>query len=462
MNTSPVRTRFAPSPTGQLHLGNIRTALFNVLLAKKTNGVFLLRIEDTDQQRSKEEHVVHLKEDLKWLGLDWQEGPYFQSQRQELYNGYYQALIDRELAYPCFCTESQLALNRKAQLAAGQPPRYAGICRKHSTSQVQARLNQGDKPTLRFKVPEQQAVRFTDHVKGNQVFQTQTIGDFIIRRTDGTAPFLFCNAIDDALMKITHVLRGEDHLANTPRQILVLQALNLAIPHYAHVPLVLGATNSPLSKRDQSQTVLELRELGFLPLAIWNYLARLGHTYDNNALLSVNELAQHFDFTRFSTSSGHFDDNHLLHWQKETLLKSNPQEIWSWLKEGDKKLVPAQHQIAFAGLMQNNARTLEEVHFWTKQLFVDPVALEENARAILKDAPHSLFKAAISAFERHPDSYQQAAQLIAEETKIQGKKLHQPLRAALTGVMHGPELKEVVHLLGLSRIISRLQHATTL
>jgi len=236
------KTRFAPSPTGLLHLGNVRTALFNALLARRQKGRFLLRIEDTDRERSRPEYVAALLEDLRWLGLDWQEGPavggphepYAQSTREAIYSQYYRQLESTERVYPCFCTPAELALNppaelalnRKAQLAAGRPPRYPGTCARLSEVERQARLERGLQPTLRFRVPVGRTIEFSDLVRGPQRFASDDIGDFVIRRADGTPQFFFANAVDDALMEVTHVLRGEDHLANTPRQLLLLEAFS--------------------------------------------------------------------------------------------------------------------------------------------------------------------------------------------------------------------------------------------
>lgn len=270
-----MKTRFAPSPTGYLTIGNIRTALFCALLAKHENGVFLLRIEDTDKLRSGQEFAEQLEFDLHWLGLDWQEGPqvggqsepYFQSQRQAIYDTYFQKLTDQNQVYPCFCSDEELAISRKIQLSSGQPPRYEGTCRNLTQEQINKKLAEGLKPTLRFRVPENQIIEFTDFVRGPQKFLSHEIGDFIIRRGDGSAAFFFCNAIDDSLMEITHVLRGEDHLTNTPRQLMLLQALKLAQPQYGHLALIVGPDGTPLSKRHGSRSI-KVFLLGFFVITL--------------------------------------------------------------------------------------------------------------------------------------------------------------------------------------------------
>ena len=266
----PLKTRFAPSPTGRLHLGNIRTALFNWLLARRHGGAFLLRLEDTDAMRGHEKYALALQEDLRWMGLVWDEGPdvggahgpYAQSERGEIYKSHFLKLEQDRLAYPCFCTEHELAIERKVAIASHLPPRYSGKCRALSPDDVRPRFGRGEPATLRFRVPAARKVGFDDKVRGPQVFDSADIGDFVIRRSDGTPAFFFCNAVDDALMQVTLVVRGEDHLTNTPRQIMLLEALGLPAPEYAHIALVVDADGTPLSKRTGSQSVEELRAAG--------------------------------------------------------------------------------------------------------------------------------------------------------------------------------------------------------
>lgn len=265
-----VRTRFSPSPTGMLHLGNARAALFSALYAVKEKGVFILRIEDTDQVRSEQKYIKMLQDDLHWLGVNWQEGPdiggpyqpYCQSGRHAIYEEHYQALEKKGLVYPCFCTDQELALNRKIQLSRGQAPRYPGTCRKLTQDEIQKRIAEGKPAALRFHVPDNVTIEFVDLVKGVQKFKGADIGDFIIRRAQGTASFMFSNAIDDSLMKVTHAIRGEDHLANTPRQLMILQALNLPTPQYAHLSLILSDDAAKLSKREGSFSLNDLSREG--------------------------------------------------------------------------------------------------------------------------------------------------------------------------------------------------------
>ena len=357
-----MKTRFAPSPTGFIHLGNARTALFSALFAKSQNGCFLLRIEDTDRERSQLEFAQGLQADLKWLGLEWQEGPgvegkhapYWQSQRDSIYARYYEQLIKDKKAYPCFCTEEQLELGRKLQRARGIAPRYAGTCRSLSQAEIEKKLAVGLRPSLRFQVPENELIEFEDLVKGKQKFSANDIGDFIIRRSDESSSFMFCNAIDDALMGVTHVVRGEDHLTNTPRQLMILQALNLSKPHYAHISLILGSDGAPLSKRNGSRSIKELRELGYLSSAVTNYLARLGHYYEDNSFMNLSQLGRLFQDKSLSKSPARYDESQLIYWQKLAVQNLEEAGFWNWLGKEIQQQVPTNLQTDFFHGMQTN------------------------------------------------------------------------------------------------------------
>lgn len=313
----PTKTRFAPSPTGLMHLGNARTALFSALFGDR----FLLRIEDTDRERSRGEFVDELMTDLRWLGLNWDEGPetaepdeaYFQSRRGAVYQRYYEELEQQGRAYFCFCSPRELEISRKIQMSSGRPPRYSGKCANLSPAEISRNLQEGLEPTLRFRVSKNETVEFDDLVRGPQKFATDDIGDFIIRRADGSSAFFFCNAIDDALMGVTHVVRGEDHLANTPRQMMILAALNLPIPQYAHISLILGDDGAPLSKRNGSRSLNQLREEGYFPVALLNMLARLGHHYDSDDIMDFRTLKARFDLSHLGKSPARFDIVHLDH-----------------------------------------------------------------------------------------------------------------------------------------------------
>lgn len=467
-----VKTRFAPSPTGLVHLGNLRTALFNVLQAKGREGVFLLRIEDTDQERSKAEFVDALKEDLQWLGLDWQEGPdiggehapYAQSARNEVYEQYYQRLIDAGLAYPCFCSEKELKLVRKSQLSAGQPPRYPGTCARLSAEEVAAKRESGILPTLRFRVPKGQVIEFDDIVRGKQRYQSDDIGDFIIRRSDGSPAFFFTNAVDDALMQVSHVLRGEDHITNTPRQLMLLDALGLSAPNYGHISLIVGDDGSPLSKRNGSMSVRELREKGYLPAAVNNHLARLGHAYaEDPGFLSLDDLSKQFDLSHLGKAPARHDHQQLMHWQQEAVLHADSDELCAWLDNVDALAgVPASVAKAdFIAAIRDNIRMPEDAIAWAERLFA-PLALDEDAQSTLKAAEAELFTQALALMDEHGADFSRLAKAAGKAAGVKGKKLFMPLRVALTGQHRGPEIPRVFPLIGPERSRERLQQALEL
>jgi len=466
-----MKSRFCPSPTGHLHLGNTRTALFNALLAKNQSGQFLLRIEDTDKSRSFEHYTQALIDDLHWLGLPWQEGPivegpnppYWQSQRQSIYDQYYEKLVQRKLAYVCFCSDAELAIERKVQLASGQPPRYSGSCRNLTVTEINEKLEKGILPTLRFSVPKHEMIEFTDLVRGLQRFNTNDIGDFIIRRADGTASFIFCNAIDDALMGVTHALRGEDHLTNTPRQLLVLQALGLPLPMYGHISLIVGCDGSPLSKRHGSQTVSELREQGFLPEAIVNYLARLGHSYKQTEYLSLEELSSYFSLQNLGSSPSRFDREQLLYWQKVAVSRLTAEQAWAWLGEEIKSKIPLDKQDLFIQVVKPNLCFPENVNIWIDILF-DEEKLNYTSEYLdlCKEAGAEFFMRALTIFEQVGVNFKALAEQLGKDLSIKGKALYAPMRIALTNQLHGPEMAGLFELLGEKKIKQRLEKVAEL
>lgn len=458
-----IKTRFCPSPTGLLHMGNLRTALFSALLARSGHGRFLLRIEDTDQQRSEERYAEQLEKDLLWLGLEWQEGPghdlgrgpYHQSKRAAIYNDYYHRLEAMGTAYPCFCSEEELALARKIQRSAGKPPRYPGTCQNLAPLQIEAKLAQGLKPTLRFRVPLHQEITFTDLVRGEQRFNSEDLGDFIIRRADGTAPFLYCNAIDDALMEVTHVLRGEDHVTNTPRQILILQALGLPIAEYGHISLILGMDGAPLSKRSGSRSLVELRNEGYLPLAIVNYLARLGHYYGHDEFLSLEQLGSQFKLTSLSTSPAKYNPDQLLFWQKQAIDHLTTNEVWDWLGIEFFTAIPEAQRTAFLEAVRPNIMFPADAHRWAKIIFEDELGVHDDQML----ADPNYFAQTLIAFERHGADAQKILDHLKTELGLKGKLLFQPLRLAVTGESHGPELGKLMALIQPEKIKQRLLRA---
>ncbi len=465
MTTEIVKTRFAPSPTGYLHLGNVRTALFSALLARRWGGQFLLRIEDTDRERSRPEYVAALLEDLHWLGLDWQEGPevggargpYAQSERSAIYADHYHRLEAVGQAYPCFCTPAELALSRKAQLSAGRPPRYAGTCARLSEAERRERLERGLQPTLRFRVPVGRTVEFTDRVRGPQRFASDDIGDFVIRRADGTPQFFFANAVDDALMGITHVLRGEDHLANTPRQLLLLEALELPTPGYGHLALIVGADGGPLSKREGDLSLRELRAAGYLAEALLNYLARLGHVYDRGEWLEPAELAAGFALEHLGRAPARYDPAQLLHWQSEAVRRMDPDRLWGWMEAAIHPYISPDNRDEFIATVWPNIRFPADAAFWAERLFGADLTPSADGQAAITAAGSAFFVHTLAAYAQHGAAYQPLVEDLKRRTGLKGKHLFMPLRAALTGETHGPELARVIDLMAPEQIRRRLQ-----
>ncbi len=461
------KTRFAPSPTGFIHLGNARTALFSALYGRGHGGSFLLRIEDTDAERSRDEFVTALEEDLRWIGLEWQEGPgvggpdapYYQSQRGAIYAEHYQRLASDGHTYPCFCSEAELKLARKAQLNAGQPPRYSGRCARLSADERAARMAQGVPHTLRFRVPDARTIAFEDAVRGPQSYSGKDIGDFIIRRADGSAAFFFSNAVDDAQMGVTHVVRGEDHLTNTPRQLLILEALGLPAPTYAHASTITGPDGAPLSKRHGSRSLRELREAGYLPTAIQNYLGRLGHTYESDELLSLEQLAAGFDLARLGRAPARYDPHQLLHWQHQALAALSDDEVWRWMGVLVEGVVPADKRAEFIAAVRPNVSFPEHAFEWALRLFNDPLELDDAAREAVAEAGRDFFTAALAALDRHPDDFKAFSGAVKEATGVKGKALFHPLRLALTGHPGGPEMGRILPMLGYARARARLEAA---
>jgi glutamyl-tRNA synthetase len=441
-------TRFAPSPTGELHLGNARTALFNQLLARQAGGRFLLRIEDTDTERSRDPHVSALMADLRWLGLEWdagpdredERGPYRQSQRGALYARYFDALELAGVVYPCFCTALELSLSRRAQLASGQPPRYAGTCRELPRQERERRQAQGLPATLRFQVPKGERVSFTDFVHGPQNFLTDDIGDFVVRRADGSAAFFFSNAVDDACMGVTQALRGEDHLTNTPRQLLILAALGLAAPAYGHVALIVGADGAPLSKRHGAASVRDYRERGYLPAALVNHLFRLGHSTPLHGLLTLEEMARAFQVAHLGRAPARFDEQQLNVWQKDVVHHLSAPAAREWLAHLLPSGLDERSVDAFVAALLPNVVLPEDARPWVDIVFGGLPALEPAAEELVRAAGAGYFSAAAAAAAKDGNDLPAIAAAVRAATGRKGADLYMPLRVALTGRAHGPEL----------------------
>jgi nondiscriminating glutamyl-tRNA synthetase len=466
-----MRVRFAPSPTGHLHVGNARTALFNWLLAHGQNGTFILRIEDTDAERSTRESELAILEDLRWLGLPWNEGveaggdfgPYRQSERLGIYERYTTQLLSTEKAYYCFCTPEMLDAQRKAALAAGLPPKYAGTCRHLPASEVESRRAAGEPAAVRLRVPEGREVTFPDVVRGPVTFHTDVIGDPVLVRSDGIPAYNYAVVIDDALMKVTHVIRGEDHISNTPRQILLYEVFGWTPPLFAHLSLVMGPDHAPLSKRHGATSVAEFRAKGYLPEALFNYLALIGWSPgQNEELLPAEELARRFRLESVAHSAGVFDEDKLA-WANRHYLK---------LIEPDRLLTLAAPFLAehgqivgdlspdamiwlravLPGLASSIDRLpqlvdrLETVFRFdaAKTMASDAIAAEladPNARAVIRALAADLATAP-RLVDR--ETFRAAAGRVKDQSGLKGKALFHPIRLALTGAGEGPELDLIV------------------
>lgn len=470
MPSTPLVTRFAPSPTGHLHLGNARTALLNYLAADHSSGRFILRIEDTDEARSSEALMHELFEDLRWMGLQWDEGPdvggphapYQQQQRREIYEEWLGKLDAAGLTYPCFCTPAELNIARKQQLAAGKPPRYPGTCRVLTEVQRADRRVNVKAAALRFRVPLGQIVSFTDLVHGEQRFATDDIGDFIIRRADGSTAFFFSNAIDDALMGVTLVLRGDDHLTNTPRQLLILQALNLTAPDYAHVALLLGMDGAPLSKRHGDLSLRDLRQRGFLPGALRNHLVRLGHTCVTDGWLDDAAMRAEFDLTRLGRAAAKFDETQLRHWQKEAVAHLSAEEFQRWIADQLPAGMDASKVAVFCEAVRHNVELPRDAKYWGDVVFGNLPEFAPEAITAIREAGEPFFAAALEVFATSGLEFRQAAKQIGQQTGRKGPGLFMPLRAAFTAVTHGPELGPLLALIPHDEVRARLENARRL
>ena len=437
-----------------MHLGNLRTALFNFLLARSAGGQFVLRIEDTDVQRSDEAHRQAIEDDLGWLGLEWDEGPggggdgssFLQSERASIYEELLARLQERGFVYPCWRTSEELKGFRAERMAAGRPPVYDRDWGRLPDSEIRARGEAGQRPALRFRVPERGATVFEDLVRGPQRFDLADIGDFVVRRADGSSAFFFVNAVDDGLMGITHVLRGEDHLSNTPRQILILEALGLPVPQYGHLPMLLGSDGSPLSKRSGSASLADLRQAGYMPAAIVNYIARLGHAFDTGEFMDMAGLAAHFDLGRIGRAPAHFDGEQLRHWQSLAVHHCDPGTLESWAGESAMEAVPAGSRDRFLALVQPNILFPADVAVWAAVLFDHGLKFGADVGEGLSGAGPGFFAACLQAHRAGADLKSMAA-AVREATGARGREFFMPLRLALTGLDHGPELGPLLSLM---------------
>jgi len=471
-----VRVRFAPSPTGELHLGNVRTALYNWLFAKRHGGVFVLRIEDTDRERSTEASCRSLMEVLRWLGLSWDEGPeaggphapYRQSERGNIYREHLERLKSSGAVYPCFCTEEELDIERKRQQGRGEMPRYGGKCRVLAPSEAASRVAAGDPHVLRFRVPKEEIV-FTDEVRGEVRFPEDQIGDFVLTRTDGSPTYNFTVVVDDALMGITHVLRGEDHLSNTPKQIIIYRTLGYAPPRFAHLSLLKGPDGQKLSKRHGETAVEGYRALGYLPEAFLNYIALLGFAPQNGEIQTLEALAAEFDLKRVHKSGAIFDPKKL-HWMGNQYIMRTPtpdlaravkpflvdaglstREDLERRKEWLEGIVDA---------VKTHLGCLSEVVDQVRLFFETEPAIAGSQAEELRSAGQVLSVVA-KAIEAAPAfdgaSFGAAVKAAGQELNVKGRALYHPVRLALTGREDGPELVKIAPLLGRETVLKRLR-----
>ena len=477
-----VRVRYAPSPTGNLHIGNARTALFNYLFAKHYGGDFVLRIEDTDFKRNKEEGERSQLKYMDWLGLDYDEGigkekefgPYRQSERIEIYQKYAEQLLAEDKAYKCYMTAEELEAEREEQVANGLPPRYSGK-HAHLTKEEQDQFEkEGRKPSIRIRVPQDRTYSFNDMVKGELSFEGKDFGDFVIIKNDGVATYNFAVAIDDHLMEISHVLRGDDHVSNTPKQLVVYEALGFKPPIFGHMTLIVNENKKKLSKRDETiiQFIEQYDDLGYLPEALFNFITLLGWSPEGEQeIFTREEFVKIFDEKRLSKSPAFFDNNKLT-WINNQYIKAQPLErivnlaLPFFVKEG----VATQEEVdnnrawfeKLISLYQPQMSYGAEIVELTKQFFVEEIKFDEEELEILKqDTTVAVFEDFLEKLEVAGDftseNIKTLIKTIQKDTGVKGKNLFMPIRIASTGSMHGPELNTSLELLGRDRVVARVK-----
>lgn len=455
-----IRTRFAPSPTGYLHIGGARTALFNWLYTRHHDGEFILRIEDTDQQRSTDESTKAILDAMEWLGLNWDEGPFFQAQRVELHREMVQKLINEGKAYYCTCTPEELEEKRKQALATGKKPKYDGTCRDKNLKKTSGSV-------VRFRSEETGSTVVEDLIKGKIVFNNEELDDLIIERGDGYPTYNFAVVIDDALMNITHVIRGDDHVNNTPRQILMYQALGFDVPKFAHVPMILGSDKTRLSKRHGATSVMAYKDMGFLPQALVNYLVRLGWAHGDQEIFSQKDLIDLFDLDAVGKSPAVFNPEKLLWLNAYYIKEASPER----LREEMKSLWPAGINTDDADFtrkviadLQPRVKTLLELASMADFYFTDDIKYEEQAakKFLVTDvSPHlTVLAEKISSVQNFSkEGLEEFLKNFIATHNVKFKAIAQPLRVALTGKTVSPGIDEVMATLGKERVIKRINAA---
>ena len=458
----PIITRFPPSPTGYLHVGGARTALFNWLYARKNNGKFVLRIEDTDRVRSTQASVDAIFEAMDWLELDWDEGPYFQSRRFDLYQEYLQKLLDSGHAYYCTCTPDEVDAMRQKALAEGGKPKYDGRCRERG-------LPRSDNAVIRFKSPLAGTTVVEDVIKGHIVFQNTEQDDFVICRSDGTPTYNFVVVVDDITMGINTVIRGDDHVMNTPKQILLYRALQSPLPVFGHVPMVLGKDKARLSKRHGAMSVTAYRDMGYLPDAFINYLARLGWSHGDQEFFTRQELVEKFDLKNIGRSAGVFDPDKLTALNADHIRATPVPQLASrvlpFFREHGYDAADDDYLAGVVGTLHTRSKTLVEMadgaHFYYRN-DVRPYD-EKAAKKFLKPETArvlTLLAEALDALDDLAEKTQEGAfKRVMDETGLGFGKIAQPVRVALTGTTVSPGIFEVIEVLGRERVLARLKAA---
>ena len=465
-----VRTRFAPSPSGYLHIGGARTALFNYLFARHHGGKFLLRIEDTDRERSTAEAIRAIVDAMNWLRLDYDEGPYYQTERYPLYKQKIQELLAKDRAYPCICTPQELDAKRQLAMQEKRKPSYDGTCRPPEG--VIAPIPTGKPYTVRFRTPRGGTTVVRDAVKGDVVFDNRELDDLIIARSDGTPTYNFCVVVDDVDMAITHIIRGDDHLSNTPRQIQLYRAFGAALPEFAHVPLILGTDKARLSKRHGATSVTAYRDMGYLPEAVVNYLVRLGWSHGDQEIFSGKELIEMFSLESVGKSAGVFNAEKFL-WLNSHYLKTRPpaqlaDEIAPYILA--KGYAVPQDKAWLQKMirpLQERAKTLVELVEAASYFLTDDIVLDEKAatKFLTRDiaAPLTSLIQKLAALDDFSESnIEQAFAEVLQPAGLAMGKLAQPVRVALTGSTVSPGIHEVIAVLGKDRTLRRLRAALEL
>ena len=472
------RVRFAPSPTGDLHVGNARTALFNWFFARHYGGDFIVRIEDTDRARTSEKFEKGILRDLRWLSINWDEGPgkdggfgpYHQFERLDIYDHYLKKLIEEDRVYPCYCTDEELEAERKDLLLKRMMPRYMGRCKNLSDREKRRLENEGRRPAFRFKVGEG-IVEFDDLIRGAMRFDCDSIGDFIIVRSNGVPAYNFAVVIDDHLMEITHVIRGEDHLSNTPIQMLIYKALGFESPRFAHHSLILGKDRSKLSKRHGDVSVKAFRDKGILPDAFLNYLSILGSSFVGvREICTIDEIIKKFSLKKAGRSGAIFDEDKLRWLNKAYIRKHNTEKLTELLipfindAGYDCDIMDRQWLYSVVEAIKDNLGVLSEIGDYIDVFFDEKYEISEDAASILKDgyAPvvvKSLHEALMLEECTEDNLYSCIVDVVSNKTGFNGKKLFMPIRAAVTGKTWGPELDKLFAILGKESLLKRVKEA---